>query len=127
MREAHGDKAIGLITGFCPKLFHRQLCQAAGGQRVDAAADTQYQYLEARVAQALLDKRLALFDLRHQCGGVGKGRHNIKCRSDFGLAVAHFKVLTGSKTSGLCRLRSRNAGGNASSVSVMTKLTLNRL
>ena len=100
VREAHGDKAIGLITGFCPKLFHRQLCQTAGGQRVDAAADTQYQNLEARVAKALLDERLALVDLRDQCGGVGKGRHNVQCGSDFGLAVAHFKVLTGSRTSG---------------------------
>ncbi|MCY1494238.1 hypothetical protein D9M68_280970 [compost metagenome] len=86
--QAHGDEAVAVIAGLGTQFLDAELGQAAGGGGVDAAADAEYQHLEAGVAQAVLDEGLAALDLGHQGGFVGEGRDNVQGFGDFLLAIA---------------------------------------
>ena len=95
VRQAHGNEAIVGVSGLGTQFFDRKLSQASGRGRVHAAADAQYQHLEAGLLEGVLDEGLAPFDFGAQRCVVGERRHHVEGGGDFGLAVAHVWLLTG--------------------------------
>ncbi|MDT4849183.1 hypothetical protein FQZ97_832960 [compost metagenome] len=77
--QAHRDE--GGVAAFGAQLLDRALREAAGGQRIDAAADAQHQRLQAGAAQVVGEEVGAP---REFGGGIEDGRH-VQGRDDLAL------------------------------------------
>jgi hypothetical protein len=77
--QAHGDE--GGVAAFGAQLLHRALRQAAGGERIDAAADAQHQRLQAGLLQVAGQKVDAALQFK---GGIEDGR-DMQRRDDLAL------------------------------------------